>query len=317
MAIVDQVYNDIIRKIDSIGAWEIDKSVRTRWADGTSAFTKSLLNVQMKFNNALEIPILTSKRVPLKDPINELLWIWQEKSNDVNVLRDKYNCKVWNEWERPDGTIGKAYGWQLANKKRRVKFTAMLGQMYLNGEISKLNLEFDPDNRITTEQDILLPNWANLDQVDYLIYMLKTNPHSRRIKTTLWSVEDLDDMALEPCVYETHWQLWKNKLHLTVNVRSNDMGLGNPYNIYQYAMLHRMIAQVTDHQVGEICFNIDNAHIYDRHMSSLISQTYRPTYAAPTVWINPNITSFYDFKISDIKVNYYQHEKAIKLEVAI
>jgi thymidylate synthase len=301
MSKADIVYNEVIKDIIENGAW--DKDVRPRWEDGTPALTKSVLNVQMKFDNGSEIPMLAPKRVPMKDQ-NEMLWIWKFKSNSVVFLREVLNCKIWNEWERPDGTIGKAYGWQLANKKRKVMITDALVAMILNNEIS-----CDFSDKYT--------GYLMLDQVDYLLYMLKTNRYSRRIKTTLWCVEDLDDMALEPCVYETHWQMWNGKLNLTVCVRSNDMGLGNPYNIYQYAILHRMIAQVSGLEVGEICFNIDNAHIYDRHIEPLTEQIERETFEAPEVWINPTITSFYEFTADDIKISNYNHGPKVPLEVAI
>jgi thymidylate synthase len=301
MSQADIQYNAIIKDILENGKW--DKVVRPRWEDGTPAYTKSLLNKKMEFDNGKEIPLLTTKRVPLKDPIIELFWIWQKKSNIVQELRDM-GSTIWDEWEMPDGTIGKAYGWQLRNKFRKVKSNEILQQMIDNGELS--------DNVKKNDEGFYL-----LDQVDFVLYMLKSNPYSRRIKTTLWSVEDLDEMSLEPCVYQTHWQMWDDKLHLTVNIRSNDMALGNPYNIYQYSILHRLIAQVTDHQVGTICFNIDNAHIYDRHIEPLKEQIQRPMYASPEVWINPNVKSFYEFTLDDIKVINYKHGKPIRLEVAI
>lgn len=304
MAYGDKVYNSVILDVASNGKWDRDQNVRPKWTNGEPAYTKSLLNVQMKFDNGSEIPILTTKVVPRKDPVNEMFWIWKYKSNSVIFLRDTLKCNVWNEWERKDGTIGKAYGWQLANKFREVSLTAELMEMIVDGELN--NPVF-----------IVGAPYVQLDQVDYLIYQLKTNPYSRRIKTTLWCVEDLDDMALEPCVYETHWQMWDSKLNLTVNVRSNDLGLGNPYNIYQYSILHRLIAQVTNKEVGEICFNIDNAHIYDLHMEPLLEQVKRETYDAPNVWINPDVKSFYDFTIDDIVVSDYKHGEKVKLEVAI
>ncbi|MED3440277.1 thymidylate synthase [Bacillus subtilis] len=304
MSIADIVYKDLINKVDREGKWDRGCNVRPKWKDGTPAYTKSIINVQMKFDNSKEIPLLTQKRVPCFDPVKEILWIWRDKSNEVDRLR-QMGCTVWDEWEREDGTIGRAYGWQLGNKYRKVKIDAILNQMMENREIS--GFKISPE---TTKEYVLL------DQVDYLLYTLKSDPSSRRIKTTLWCVEDLDDMALEPCVYETHWQLWGGKLNLTVNVRSNDLGLGNPYNIYQYSILHRLIAQVTGHEVGEICFNIDNAHIYDRHMDHLKNQIRKPMHKAPKVWINPNVKSFYNFTIDDIKVLDYEHEKGFKLEVA-
>ena len=214
-------------------------------------------------------------------------------------------CTVWDEWELPDGTVGKSYGWQLKNKYKKIKINDTLLELIDSKQLSDNVIIFDYDRSV----------W--LDQVDYLIYMLKTNPYSRRIKTTLWSVIDLDYMALEPCVYETHWQMWDDKLHLTVGIRSNDMGLGNPYNIYQYSILHRLIAQVTDHKVGTICFNIDNAHVYDRHIEALKEQIQKPIHDAPEVQINPNVKSFYDFTLDDIKVINYKHNETIRLEVAL
>ena len=302
MSQADIQYNAIIKDILENGKW--DKEVRAKWKDGTPAYAKSVLNKQMIFDNSKEIPLLTSKRVPLKDPIIELFWIWQKKSNVVQELRDM-GCTVWDEWELPDGTVGKSYGWQLKNKYRKIKINDTLLELIDSKQLSDNVIIFDYDRSV----------W--LDQVDYLIYMLKTNPYSRRIKTTLWSVIDLDYMALEPCVYETHWQMWDDKLHLTVGIRSNDMGLGNPYNIYQYSILHRLIAQVTDHKVGTICFNIDNAHVYDRHIEALKEQIQKPIHDAPEVQINPNVKSFYDFTLDDIKVINYKHNETIRLEVAI
>ena len=270
------------------------RKARPKWKDGKPAHTKAILNAQMKFDNGKEIPMLSTKLVPRKDPVNEMFWIWKYKSNNVDFLVNELKCKVWNEWKREDGTIGKAYGWQLFNKFRVVKISNALADMIVSGELSS-NWKYGANDTVL------------LDQVDYLIYTLKTNPYSRRIKTTLWCVEDLDDMALEPCVYETHWQVWDDKLQLTVNVRSNDMGLGNPYNIYQYAILHRLIGDVTDRKIGTICFNIDNAHIYDRHMEPLLEQIKRQTHEAPTITINPDVKSFYDFTIDDIKVENYNH----------
>ncbi|PAD70534.1 thymidylate synthase [Bacillus sp. 7586-K] len=307
MSQYDLKYNQIVLSVIANGAWDKDQDVRPKWSDGTPAYTKSLLDVQMKFDNGNEIPMLTTKAVPRKDPINEMFWIWKYKSNNVKILREELGCNVWNEWEREDNTIGKAYGWQLANKRRKVKVDQTFKTMWFNGEISNFTPIYNGD---TWE-------YAMLDQVDYLLYTLKTNPYSRRIKTTLWCIEDLDDMALEPCVYETHWQMWDGKLNLTVSVRSNDLGLGNPYNVYQYSILHRLVAQVTNKEVGTICFNIDNAHVYERHIDPLLEQISRQTFEAPEVWINPDIKSFYDFTIDDIVVKNYKHGDKVKLEVAI
>ena len=314
----DKQYNTIIQQILDNGIMDSPEHVRTVYEDGEKAPTKAIINVQMKFDNSIGAIVLTTKRVPLKDPIKELFWIWQKMSNEVFDLQ-QMGCHVWDEWELKDGTIGNAYGWQLRNKYQRIIADRTFLEMVRNGELSE-----KPDVVLTDEE---LENavayceeyieYVDLNQVDYLLYILKKNPHSRRIKTTLWSVEDLQEMALQPCVYETHWQLFDGKLALTVNIRSNDMALGNPYNIYQYSILHRLIAQVTGHAVGELCINIDNAHIYDRHLETIEKQIKGELHEPPTIWINPEVKSFYDFTMNDIKVQDYKHNGRFSYEIAI
>lgn len=315
----DEQYNAIVGAIISDGVMDNPETVRTVYADGEKAPTKALINVQMKFDNGKEIPLLTTKRVPLKDPIKELFWIWQMMSNKVFDLQ-QMGCKVWDEWELSDGSIGKAYAYQLRNKVQPISIDELFLDMFFNGEFSfkpneadlDLGKEFMKEKLLNGEEYLI-----ELNQVDWLLYTLKKNPHSRRIKTTLWCVEDLQDMALQPCVYETHWQVFNGKLCLTVNVRSNDVMIGNPYNIYQYAILHRLIAQVSGYEVGELCFNIDNAHIYDRHLELAKEQIQGETHELPTVWINPEIKSFYDFTVDDIKVENYKHNGSFSYEIAI
>lgn len=318
MSKADLIYKEMVLDIHKNGVWEDSENVRPKYEDGTPAPTKAIINKQLKFDNS-EFPILTQKRAGIKDSVKEMFWIWQKMSNKVQDLRD-VGCKVWDEWEQKDGTIGKAYGWQLANKTRKVTMDNLFLDMAKNGEFSVSEFDGVADEDWTAAQQELeegLIQEVELNQVDYLLYQLKKNPFSRRIKTTLYCVEDLDEMALEPCVYETHWQLWNGTLNLTVNVRSNDICLGNPYNVTQYAILQRMIAQVTGHKVGELCFNIDNAHIYDRHMDKVLNQIERPMHDAPTVNINPDVQSFYNFTLGDVEVVDYQHSGKIQYEVAI
>jgi thymidylate synthase len=304
----DYQYKQVIDRIRRYGEWDHDKNIRPKWADGTPAHTKTVLNDRLQFDNGKELPILTIRSVPQIDPLTELWWIWIHKSNNVDFLNE-LGCTVWDEWRQDDGTIGRAYGWQLRNKYRKVKMSDELSEMLESGFLSD-NFYYDKET-----------DTVKLDQVDYLLYQLvmqkRGNYISRRIKTSLWGVEDLDDMALEPCVYDTHWQVFQDRLHVTVNIRSNDMGLGNPYNVYQYAILHRLIAQVTGWEVGTIVFNIDNAHVYDRHMQDLFKvTTTKQAMPAPDVWINPEVKSFYDFKVEDVKLIDYQHRGRIRLEVA-
>lgn len=314
----DEQYIELGNKLLNEGKWDNAEYVRTKYADGTPATTISLLNQKIEFDNSKDSALLTSKKVAIIDPIKEILWIWQDMSNDVNLLESK-GCTVWNEWKNDKGEIGKAYGWQLRNKKRKVKIDKLLLDMSKEGKFSvKFNFTNDEWDKLYKEfEDTNYDEFVMLNQVDYLLYSLKKNPYSRRIKTTLYAIEDLDNMSLEPCVYETHWQLWDRKLHLTVNIRSNDYCLGNSYNVYQYSILHKMIAQVSDLEVGTICFNIDNLHVYDRHIETFKKQINGKLHHQPTVWINPNITSFYDFTIEDVKVKNYKHNGKFKYEIAI
>ncbi|MEC1242006.1 thymidylate synthase, partial [Bacillus paralicheniformis] len=268
MSHYDQQYNAIIQKIIESGISDEEYQVRTKWdSDGTPAHTLSIMSEKMRFDNS-EVPILTTKKVAWKTAIKELLWIWQLKSNDVQVLNDM-GVHIWDQWRLEDGTIGAAYGYQLAKKNRTV-------------------------------------NGQKADQVDYLLHQLKHNPSSRRHLTMLWNPDDLDGMALTPCVYETQWYVKEGKLSLEVRARSNDMALGNPFNVFQYNVLQRMIAQVLGYELGEYIFNIGDCHIYTRHIDNLNIQMKREQYEAPKLWINPDIKNFYDFTIDDFKLIDYK-----------
>ncbi|MCY9268784.1 thymidylate synthase, partial [Bacillus licheniformis] len=254
MSHYDQQYNAIIQKIIESGISDEEYQVRTKWdSDGTPAHTLSIMSEKMRFDNS-EVPILTTKKVAWKTAIKELLWIWQLKSNDVQVLNDM-GVHIWDQWRLEDGTIGAAYGYQLGKKNRTV-------------------------------------NGQKVDQVDYLLHQLKHNPSSRRHLTMLWNPDDLDGMALTPCVYETQWYVKEGKLSLEVRARSNDMALGNPFNVFQYNVLQRMIAQVLGYELGEYIFNIGDCHIYTRHIDNLNIQMKREQYEAPKLWINPDIKNF-------------------------
>lgn len=301
----DLIYKDQFWKIMKEGCSTVGQDVRARWKDGSEAHTIELLNYQLKLD-CEEVPILTSKHVAWKTAIREMFWIWQWKSNVVDDLRKLNGTQktVWSEWEKEDGTIGKAYGWQLRNKKRK---------FYYEGSWDNLHLE--PNRTYHSDVDEK-GRYIELDQVDYLINTLLSNPSSRRIKTTLWCVEDLDDMVLEPCVYETHWQVQRRELHLTVNVRSNDLALGQPFNVFQYYILLKMIAQVTKLETGTLTFNIDNVHVYNLHIMGLQKQMQNEMYEAPELWINPEVTNFYDFTIDDFHLYGYTYAEKIKFEVA-
>lgn len=203
MSKADIIYNNVLRNILSNGVWDKDQSVRTTWADGSSAHTKSIICQQMHFDNT-EVPILTTKKVAWKTAIKELLWIWQLKSNDVRYLREKMGVNIWNEWEKEDGTIGTAYGYQMDKRVRKLSMD----------EYSRIRELSDIAHFVSTDKDYVL-----VDQVDYLIHQLKYNPASRRHITSLWNIDDMDSMALNPCVWHTQWLVKEGRLHLIVGIR--------------------------------------------------------------------------------------------------
>ena len=280
MAKADVIYAEAIKDVIANGYWDKDQKVRTKWSDGSPAYTKSLINKQLHYDNT-EVPILTTKKVAWKTAIKELLWIWQHKDNSVENL-NKQGVKIWDEWKMSDDTIGKSYGYQMGKK-----------------------------SRVHPETNLYV------DQVDYLLHELVHNPASRRHVTSLWNIDDLDDMALNPCVWNTQWLVKEGKLHLIVGVRSNDSALGNPFNVFQYYVLQRMITQVTGYDLGTLTFNINDFHIYERHINPLVEQIQRETYSAPELWINPEIENFYDFTIDDFKLINYKHGDKVTMEVAI
>lgn len=277
MALADEQYKQLVADILENGEWDKDHDVRTVWADGTPAYTKSVICKQVRYDNT-EVPILTTKRVPWKSAIHELLWFYVKRTSDCSYL-DRHNVKLWKEWTNASNNIGKAYGYQLGKP------------IMLKGSIT--------------------------NQVEHLIDQLKRNPASRRHVISLWNIDDLDQMELYPCVWNNQWLVKQNKLHLIVSARSNDIGLGNPLNVFQYYVLQRMIAQVTGYELGSLTFNINDAHIYERHIEPLSEQIGREPYPAPTLWINPDITSFDDFTIDDFKLIDYRYHPTVPMEIAI
>lgn len=305
MSKADKLYDELVKDIIAHGYWDKDQDVRPVWKDGLSAYTKSVIGRSLRFDNA-EVPILTKKEVKWLSAVKEcLIWIWQMKSNKVQDLRD-LGSNIWNEWEinnpqsKWHGTIGAAYGYQLAKQSKKVKKEKV--------DYSLL----DPRQEVKEDEDYIY-----LNQVDYLIHELKNNPASRRHITMLWDWDEIDEMSLTPCVYETQWHVKDGKLHLEVRSRSNDIGIGHPFNVFQYNVLQRVIAQVVGLELGEYIYHMGDAHVYDRHIEPLTEQMTLPEYDAPTLWINPEIKNFYDFTINDIRLENYNHGPFIKMPVAI
>ena len=276
MSRADEIYRATCLDILENGFWDTDLQVRPKWADGTPAHTVKKFGVVNRYDLREEFPIMTLRRTYWKSAIDEILWIWQKKSNRL----DELGSHVWDEWAQPDGTIGKAYGYQLGVK-----------HVYPEGEF---------------------------DQVDRVLYDLKHNPASRRILTSIFNHADLHEMALAPCAYSMTFNVTGNTLNAILNQRSQDMLTANNWNVCQYAALVHMFAQVSGLQVGELVHVIADCHIYDRHVDLVKKMLDNPTFEAPKFEIDKSVTDFYaftkdSFKMVDYRCNKFDYEIPIAI----
>ena len=267
MSRADELYRATCLDILENGFYDTELQVRPKWADGTPAHTVKKFGVVNRYDLKEEFPIMTLRRTYWKSAIDEILWIWQKKSNRIAEL----GSHVWDEWAGEDGTIGKAYGYQLGVKHR-----------YPEGEF---------------------------DQVDRVLYDLKHNPASRRIMTNIYNHADLNEMNLAPCAYSMTFNVTGNTLNAILNQRSQDMLTANNWNVCQYAALVHMIAQVSGLQAGELVHVIADCHIYDRHVELVKRMLDNPMYDAPKFEIDPTVTDFYAFTKDSFKMVDYQWNK--------
>ena len=276
MSRADEIFVQNMKDIMENGFSDKDLPVRPHWEDGTPAHTIKKFGIVNTYDLQEELPILTIRRTAFKSCLDELLWIWQKKSNNIHDL----NSHIWDSWADENGSIGKAYGYQLAKKA-----------IYPEGEF---------------------------DQVDRVLYDLKHNPQSRRIMTNIYNFEDLHEMNLYPCAYSMTFNVTGDTLNGILNQRSNDMLTANNWNVLQYALLIHMFAQVSGLKPGKLIHVIADAHIYDRHIDLVKEVIAKPQHKAPTLKINPNVKNFYDFKIEDFELIDYEFEKLDKkIPVAI
>jgi len=266
----DTVFIEMCKDILENGVSSEGEKVRAKWGDGTPAYTVKKFCVVNRYDLSFEFPILTLRPTNLKAAIDEILWIWQKKSNNVKDL----NSHIWDSWADENGSIGKAYGYQLGIKHK-----------YPEGEF---------------------------DQVDRVIYDLKNNPYSRRIMTNIYNHNDLHEMHLYPCAYSMTFNVTGRKLNAILNQRSQDVLVANNWNVSQYAILLHMLAQVSNLEVGEFVHVIADAHIYDRHVPLVKELIKRTPYSAPKLLINPDKKDFYEFKVEDFVLENYQSGAQIK-----
>jgi thymidylate synthase len=264
MSQADLIFINMCKDILENGFSDEHTDVRPRWEDGTPAHTIRKFGVVNRYDLSKEFPIMTLRPTGFKSCIDEILWIWQKKSNNIKDL----NSHIWDAWADETGSIGKAYGYQLGIKHR-----------YREGEF---------------------------DQVDRVLFDLKHNPYSRRIITNLYNHADLMDMRLYPCAYSVTFNVTGNKLNAILNQRSQDVLVANNWNVVQYAVLVHMFARVSGFEAGELVHVIADAHIYDRHIPLVEELLSREPYPAPKFHINPEVTDFYDFKVSDFTLEDYK-----------
>ena len=265
MSRADEIYIQTCRQILDHGVWDTDRPVRPHWEDGAPAHTIKQFCVVNRYDLREEFPIMTLRRTYYKSCIQELLWIWQKKSNKISEL----GSHIWDSWAGPDGTIGKAYGYQLGVK-----------HIYPEGEF---------------------------DQVDRVLYDLKHNPASRRILTNIYNHHDLHEMGLAPCAYSMTFNVSGNTLNAILNQRSQDMLTANNWNVVQYAVLVHMMAQVSGLEAGELVHVIADCHIYDRHVPLVEKMLKNPQYPAPTFVMDKSITNFYDFTPDSFRMENYRY----------
>lgn len=301
MSYADRVFIDMCTDILKNGTDTKGQKVRPHWPDGESAYTIKRFGVCNRYDLRKEFPALTLRKTGLKSAMDEILWIWQRKSNNIHDLKPH----IWDEWADENGSIGKAYGYQMGVK-----------HIYREGEF---------------------------DQVDRVLYDLKNNPFSRRIMTNLYVHSDLHEMNLYPCAYSMTFNVTMEKvdpepgspaalgripeadengrrlvLNAVLNQRSNDVLTANNWNVAQYAILLMMFAQVSNMVPGELVHMIADAHIYDRHVPLVKELIGREPLPAPKVWLDPDIDDFYAFTTDSLHYeNYETHEQIRNIPVAV
>lgn len=276
MSKADVQFVKMCRDILDHGTTTEGEKVRPHWEDGTPAYTIKTFGVTARYDLRDEFPALTLRRTALKSAMDEILWIYQKKSNNIHDLKSH----IWDEWADETGSIGKAYGYQIAQKSH-----------YPEGDF---------------------------DQMDRVLFDLAHTPFSRRIMTNMYTFADLSEMHLYPCAYSVTYNVThaegdeKPTLNMCLMQRSQDILAANNWNVCQYAILLMMVAQVSGMVAGELLHVIVDAHIYDRHVPIIRELIERPQYPAPKVSLNPDVTDFYDFTTDDLIVEGYETGPQVK-----
>lgn len=282
MSYADRVFVDMCRDILKNGTDTRGEKVRPKWEDGTSAYTIKKFGVVNRYDLSTEFPALTLRRTAIKSCVDELLWIWQKKSNNVRDL----NSHIWDSWADESGSIGKAYGYQMGVKHH-----------YREGDMDQVDrVLFDLKNNPFSRR-ILTSTYVHADLSEMNLYPCA---YSMTFNVT------------------ENRETGKMKLNGILNQRSQDVLTANNWNVCQYAVLIYMLAQVSGMEPGELVHVIADAHIYDRHVPLVMELIEREQHPAPKLWLNPDITDFYSFTADDVRLDGYVTGPQIKnIPVAI
>ena len=299
MSYADKIFKENLRSIIEEGTSTEGQKVRPHWEDGTPAYTIKQFGISNTYDLRKEFPAITVRKTALKSCMDEILWIYQKKSNNIHDL----NSHIWDQWADKDGFIGKAYGYQV-------------GKRFLHHRSNELPLsEVYPS--VISQSRLGEKYKIYLDQMDGALYDLRNTPFSRRIMISLWCPEELHEMNLEPCCWSVIFNVTdegqdKLVLNMVLNQRSNDFITANNWNTAQYAIFLMMVAQSVDMIPGKLVHNITDCHVYDRHIDIARELLNRPEHPAPKVSLNPEIKNFYDFTTDDLIVENYETEPQIK-----
>ncbi len=282
MSMADQIFKKMCEDIIENGTSTEGEKVRPVWEDGTKAYTVKQFGVVNRYDLSKEFPLLTFRKTALKSATDEMLWIWQQKSNNINEL----HSHIWDSWADETGSIGKAYGYQLGVKHQ-----------YKEGMMDQVDrVIYDLKNNPFSRR-IMTNIYVHEDLHEMNLYPCA---YSMTFNVTQKPGES------------------KLVLNGILNQRSQDILAANNWNVVQYSVLLHMLAQVCDMQVGELVHVIADAHIYDRHLPIVKELITRPMYDAPTFWLNPEIKDFYEFTRDDVKViGYEAGEQVTNIPIAI
>ena len=331
MSKADVIFKEMCQDIIENGFSSEGYDVRPKWEDGTPAHTIKKFGVINRYDLQEEFPILTLRKTFLKSAVEELLWIWQKKSNNINDMKSH----VWDEWADENGSIGKAYGFQQAKRypykgitkeglekafpgiKEAVYAVDGFGLFYnaYGYDVVEVPDVFGSGSSgmfLNHPIAVLEDGYTYMTQIDKAIYDLVNHPLSRRIIVSMWNPEDLHAMNLEPCAYSMTFNVTGNKLNAILNQRSQDILAANAWNVCQYSALLMMIARHCNLIPGELVHVIADAHIYDRHVPIIQDLIRAKENKAPEVILNPEKHNFYDFVPGDFSMKDYHYSMDIK-----